>query len=55
MSLLSVLTVVFIVLKLMSVIDWSWFLVLLPTILHIILFVSAFAWLSYMKSKGHKR
>jgi hypothetical protein len=33
LGLLNVLTVVFVVLKLTAVIAWSWFLVLLPTII----------------------
>jgi hypothetical protein len=37
MGLLGVLTVVFVVLKLTSVIDWSWIIVLSPTILAIVL------------------
>jgi hypothetical protein len=35
MGFMSVLTLLFIALKLMNFIDWSWWLVLLPTILHI--------------------
>ena len=35
MSFLSVLTIVFVVLKLTNYIDWSWWLVLLPTLLHV--------------------
>ena len=37
MGLLGVLTVAFVVLKLTSVIDWSWIVVLSPTILAIVL------------------
>jgi hypothetical protein len=33
MGLLEVLTIVFIVLKLVGIIDWSWWLVLLPEII----------------------
>ena len=34
-SLSSILTVVFVVLKLIGVINWSWWLVFLPSLLHI--------------------
>ncbi|MCY7731790.1 hypothetical protein MHY86_08765 [Aerococcus urinaeequi] len=34
-SLSSILTVVFVVLKLIGVINWSWWLVFLPTLIHI--------------------
>ncbi len=37
MGILSVLTVVFVTLKLVGVIDWSWWLVLLPEIIGLIL------------------
>lgn len=33
MGILEVLTIVFVVLKLIGVIEWSWFFVLLPTII----------------------
>lgn len=36
MSLLAILTVIFVVLKLLGVIDWSWFAVFLPLIIDII-------------------
>ena len=39
MGILELITVVFIVLKLFSVIDWSWWLVLLPEIVAIVLYV----------------
>jgi len=35
MSFLSVLTLIFIVLKLTEFIDWSWWLVLAPTLVHV--------------------
>lgn len=35
MGFMSALTLVFIVLKLTDYIDWSWWLVLLPTLLHV--------------------
>lgn len=39
LSLLDILTIVFIVLKLCAVIDWSWWLVLLPLIIELLLVV----------------
>jgi hypothetical protein len=43
MSFLSLLTLLFIGLKLTDYIDWSWWLVLLPTIIHAGLFILAIA------------
>ncbi|MFQ1027657.1 hypothetical protein JDW21_19210 [Bacillus subtilis] len=40
---MEVLTIVFIVLKLMGVIGWSWFLVLLPEIIAVAIYVLWFA------------
>lgn len=39
MGLLEVLTIVFIVLKLIGTIDWSWWLVLLPELIAIVLYI----------------
>jgi hypothetical protein len=49
MSLFSVLTVVFVVLKLTDVIDWSWWLVLAPTwggicLALLLAFIARIAW-----------
>ena len=41
MGFLNVLTLIFVALKLTQYIDWNWFLVLLPTIIHCILFTIA--------------
>ena len=41
MGILEVLTIVFVVLKLLSVIDWSWWLVLSPTLFSISLYLIA--------------
>ena len=38
-SLLNILTLIFIVLKLTGSIEWSWFFVLLPTIVDVVLFI----------------
>ena len=40
MNFLSVLTLIFIVLKLMEYIDWSWWFVLAPTIIQAVLMLS---------------
>ena len=43
MGILEVLTIVFVVLKLLNVIDWSWWLVLSPMIFSISLYLIASA------------
>ena len=40
MSFLSVLTLIFIVLKLTEFIDWSWWFVLAPTLVHVSVMIS---------------
>lgn len=42
MGIAEVLTVVFIVLKLIGKIDWSWWLVLLPEIIAIVLYLAIY-------------
>lgn len=37
MSFFSLLTIVFVTLKLTGFIDWSWWLVFLPTIIHVVI------------------
>ena len=64
-SLLHVMTFIFVVLKLTGVINWTWWLVLLPSlvnfglILGMMLFVGAFALVMYSKNedkyKGNKK
>lgn len=39
MGITEVLTIVFVVLKLVHVIEWSWFLVLLPEIIGLIIYI----------------
>lgn len=39
MGFLSVLTIVFIILKLINVITWSWWLVLLPKLIEMVLII----------------
>lgn len=43
MGILEVLTVVFVVLKLVGVITWSWWLVLLPLIIAAVIYVTMYA------------
>ena len=40
MNFLSVLTLIFIVLKLMNFIDWSWWFVLAPTLIQVVVMIS---------------
>ena len=51
MGFISVLTLIFIVLKLIGVIDWSWFFVLLPVILSIVFFLIMIAFLIFIYGK----
>lgn len=51
MGLLEVLTIVFVVFKLVGVIDWSWFLVLLPEFIAIGLYLFWFACVTILISK----
>lgn len=39
MGFIEVLTIIFIVLKLLNIIDWSWFLVLLPEMIALIAYL----------------
>lgn len=51
MGITEVLTIVFIVLKLLNVIEWNWFLVLLPEIIAIIFYVIIFIiWIIQFRS-----
>lgn len=53
MAITTVLTLIFLVLKLLNKIDWSWWLVLMPTIIHsIIWFIVMVRW--EMKSPQEK-
>lgn len=42
MGLLELLTIVFVVLKVVGIIDWSWWLVILPMIIALGLYIAAF-------------
>lgn len=45
-SLLSILTIIFMILKLCGVINWSWFFVLLPSIINLgIILIIGIIWL----------
>ena len=56
MGLLEALTLIFVVLKLMSIIDWSWFWVLSPLIFAIVLYVALFfGLLGWAVKKPRKR
>lgn len=60
-SFLHVLTFIFVALKLTGVVTWSWWLVLLPSlinfglILGMMLFVGVFTWSVYMRSKDNNK
>lgn len=49
------LTVVFIVLKLIDVIDWSWWLVLLPEIIGFVLYIAIFVTATISTSSCRRR
>ena len=56
MGLLEALTLIFVVLKLMSIIDWSWFWVLSPTIFGAVLYAALFFGLvGWFVKKSRKR
>lgn len=44
MGFLELLTVVFVVLKILGVIDWAWWLVLLPIMIAVVLYIALFIW-----------
>jgi hypothetical protein len=50
MNLLSCLTLLFVGLKLTDFIDWSWWLVLLPTLIPLSLAIVSFSYLIFKKS-----
>ena len=60
-SFLHVLTFIFVVLKLTGVVSWSWWLVLLPSLIYfglilgVILFVGVFALVTFSKNKDNKK
>lgn len=55
MGFAELLTIVFVVLKLTGFIGWSWWLVLLPTIISVSLYILWFiVWATFMR-KGYKR
>lgn len=55
MGILEILTIVFIVLKLVGIIDWSWWLVLLPEIIAVSLYLIWFVVAGVFIGKTHKK
>lgn len=55
MGICEVLTIVFVVLKLMHVIEWSWFLVLLPEIIAVVLYVALLVAHTVLNYQIHKQ
>ena len=55
MNLFSMLTVVFIVLKLTDVIDWSWWLVVSPTLFTITMFIVIIVIAAISETRRDKR
>ena len=51
----TILTIVFVVLKLTHVIDWSWWWVVSPTIINVALIIGAFLLLMWFVKKKNKR
>jgi ABC-type bacteriocin/lantibiotic exporter with double-glycine peptidase domain len=54
MGILELLTIVFIVLKLIGTIDWSWWLVLLPTIVSVSFYILWFVFVGSMVRRTNK-
>ncbi len=54
MGLLEILTIVFVVLKIIGIIDWSWWLVLLPEIIAVSLYFIWFVVTGVFIRKTHK-
>jgi hypothetical protein len=55
MGILELLTIVFVVLKLIGTIDWSWWLVLLPAIVSVSLYIIWFIISVVFIGKTHKK
>jgi len=55
MSVLTILTLIFIVLKLTDVIDWSWWLVLTPTIIYVVLWTLTIGSAAFAEARRDKR
>ena len=54
MGFCEVLTIIFVVLKLIGQIDWSWWLVLLPEIIAFALYIGWFTWIKISTYKLRK-
>lgn len=55
MGFLELLTIVFVVLKLVGIIDWSWFLVLLPAIIAVTIYIVWFIISIVFIGRTHKK
>ena len=55
MGLLEALTLIFVVLKLMSIIDWSWFWVLSPLIFALLFYTALFFGLLTLSNKKPRK
>lgn len=55
MGICEVLTVVFVVLKLMHIIEWSWFLVFLPGIIAVVIYVAMVVAHTVLNYQIHKQ
>ena len=55
MGILEALTLIFVVLKLMSIIDWSWFWVLSPLIFALLFYTALFFGLASWASKKPRK
>ena len=54
MGVVEVLTIVFVVLKLVGVINWSWWLVLLPEIIAVVVYVIFYGYMLKQYAKLHR-
>lgn len=55
MGVCEVFTIVFVVLKLMHIIEWSWFLVLLPEIIAVVFYVALLVANAALNYRIHKQ
>ncbi len=55
MGVLETLTIIFVVLKLIGIISWSWWLVLLPTIISVSIYIIWFVFVGLIFRRTHKK
>jgi len=55
MGLLDILTLIFVTLKLIGIIDWSWWLVLLPTLVEIAVVIVILTLGAWASASGFRR